>query len=121
MACNSKTGSAPHEAPVRHSNQFTEFGEPHISDQILISLLQATSDRRAATRICEQGVTLRSKFVLKFFICQACRLSFQFGDDAHPIKATDPQLALVPYIAELQAPEYAKWFLGGFLQSESAG
>ena len=63
---------------------------------------------------------MRSKFVLKFFICQACRLSFQFGDDAHPIKATDPQLALVPYIAELQAPEYAKWFLGGFLQSESA-
>ena len=66
------------------------------------------------------AATLRSKFVLKFFICQAWRLSFQVGDDAYPIKATDPRLAVVPYVVELQAPEYAKWFLGGFLQSESA-
>jgi serine/threonine protein kinase len=66
------------------------------------------------------AATFKSKFVLKFFICQVWRPSFQVGDNAHPIKATDPQLALVPYIVELQAPEYTKWFLGGFLQSESA-
>ena len=47
------------------------------------------------------AATMRSKFVLKFFICQARRLSFQVGDDAHPINATDAQLALVPYIVEL--------------------
>lgn len=42
------------------------------------------------------------------------------GDKIRPVKPVDPQLAIVPYLVELQHPDYRKWFLGGFLKSADA-
>jgi hypothetical protein len=64
--------------------------------------------------------TFKIKFVLKFFICEARRALIQFGNDVGPMKAIDPQLALVPYIIELRPPDYRNGDLGGFLKSATA-
>lgn len=42
------------------------------------------------------------------------------GNNLRPIKASDPQLAIVPYIVEVHEPAYTKWSMGGFLKSERA-
>jgi hypothetical protein len=65
--------------------------------------------------------TFKPKFVLKFFICKARRMIFQMGNNVRPIKASDPQLAIVPYIVEVHEPAYTKWSMGGFLKSERMG
>jgi serine/threonine protein kinase len=63
--------------------------------------------------------TFKPKFVLKFFLCQAHGGIILLGNTERPIKASDPQLALVPYIVEMPEP-YGSWFSGGFLKSKTA-
>jgi serine/threonine protein kinase len=63
--------------------------------------------------------TFKSKFVLSFFVCKAGRVEFTIGNNVVAKKANDPQLALVPYVAELRPPDYKNVSMGGFLQDKA--
>lgn len=94
------------------TNKYFGFGGDrgeayHEVDGIQLALINTTA-------------TFKPKFILKFFVCTASRMVVQTGNAVKPIKASDPQLAVVPYIVELHEPEYTKWLLGGFLKSKAA-
>lgn len=61
--------------------------------------------------------TMNHKYVLKFFLTELRQFDAYSGNKEPLLKRVEPELAVIPYLAQHVYPDYNRWGISGFLKA----